>query len=661
MDVPEAVEASIDPPAASQAGRLMTETFSSEDGVKDNTKVGWDRAEEYDSFASELIDLHACSLQMEQAYSVEGAELPVGKKISRNKRTVTHLGQGVFVQDNTIGIDPDSQRHPKTITTEEIRCFSRHCLDNSTDDYSLVIGTGHPGIGKTRGALAYTLQELLWRGEAVMRVSYKNMFAVLFLPGKSVAHDYRVWSCRAEEWMLSNLCGKFGKPSSLFVLIDPPEKPQYGREANCHVIEYASNNDERHIKNANKDGKVFVMKMPRLDEILCMEEVLYDETEFYIERENIALSKQERLEELCKRCSLVGCIPRIVFRGSQFRTALVEISSNASTLCGESHFKNLLRIYRGGLPGMTKGVVSAMSRFFFVEPSTKSREIADMFLNPATSYYIRNALQEQMASLDGNQAFLFEDVCALLLKGGIWQNETLPPRQIQCGANLAHTTKLILGLSNEQTLVRASNCYPVLDFATSPKKWYNAKVGESNVKVSLSAFVTLMCNLGFAGIDGQNRLVSTLIDGKREISLIMIRNSSVDNYCFDYKLAKKYENMDCKQIQEVFEQTVEVGFLNTANWSPLEEAGRRGLNGAFDARMELTKSLLKSYLGPTTPAPVSNGVQILQMQLDELTSQNENLRKENTALRKALEEGTTRKVSPEDPQRSSGKKRKTKE
>jgi hypothetical protein len=80
------------------------------------------------------------------------------------------------------------------------------CIHSSIFDRSLFIGTGHPGIGKTRGALAYTLQELLWRGEAVIRVGYKdNNCAYLFLPGMDDTDDssgtYSVWRDTAKIGM----------------------------------------------------------------------------------------------------------------------------------------------------------------------------------------------------------------------------------------------------------------------------------------------------------------------------------------------------------------------------------------------------------------------------------------------------------------------------
>jgi hypothetical protein len=89
---------------------------------------------------------------------------------------------------------------------------------------------GQAGIGKTRGGLAYTLQELLWRGEAVMRVGYKDEVTYLFLPGKDGV--YKVWRTASSEWSRSRLAAD----KRTYALIDPPERDEYNDSARCHVI-----------------------------------------------------------------------------------------------------------------------------------------------------------------------------------------------------------------------------------------------------------------------------------------------------------------------------------------------------------------------------------------------------------------------------------------
>jgi hypothetical protein len=300
------------------------------------------------------------------------------------------------------------------------------------------------------------------------------------------------------------------------------------------------------------------------------------------------------LDELTKRCGLVWCIPRLVFDKREFLSALKELRTNAYKTCASLGVGILLRLYNGGSVGTDKSLVSVMSRFFLVEPEDDERVDAKTFLNPATVYYVREQLHSSLEQFTAAYAFEFEDVCAVLLKSGTWSGTVLPPRTIRCGANLEHTTALILSIMNNNgTVVRASNSYPVLDFATSPTTWYNTTVGDSTVKVNLSAFVTAMY-LGFAEINGKDELSCTRAD--LNISLTVIRNTSAHECSFETKLAEKYDAMDHRQSKQVFEQVVTVHFLNTASWSPRDVLG---------ARVDATGKLLAEYLEPVEdPQPM---------------------------------------------------------
>jgi hypothetical protein len=71
-------------------------------------------------------------------YNQNNNKLPVGvTSTTRNNRTVAvgHHGVGVFVKENTIGIDNNnhSKNHhqPETITTAEMRRFSMRCIHSS--------------------------------------------------------------------------------------------------------------------------------------------------------------------------------------------------------------------------------------------------------------------------------------------------------------------------------------------------------------------------------------------------------------------------------------------------------------------------------------------------------------------------------------------------
>ena len=157
-----------------------------------------------------------------------------------------------------------------------------------------------------------------------MRVGYKDNVAYLFLPQNNGA--YNVWKSTARGWQNSFL----PQNEYLCVLLDPPEKADYDRAAVrvCRVIEYCSNDDERHLKNASKDASILVMKIPLLAEVLCMRSILMTNEEFPINRNGgskilfkqsyASWESRDALKELYQRCILVGCVPGIVFKGLKF-------------------------------------------------------------------------------------------------------------------------------------------------------------------------------------------------------------------------------------------------------------------------------------------------------------------------------------------------------
>jgi hypothetical protein len=133
MDVEETVLA--DRPRLSVDGQRLAHKFGKGDIVSDTNRLTWERTTHLDEFATELVDLHRCSRTLEQIGSWE--HLPVNCDISCNNSRTQHLGQGVFVEDNQLGIDPDSERSPKTITTVESRKFAMMCLESALDNLVL--------------------------------------------------------------------------------------------------------------------------------------------------------------------------------------------------------------------------------------------------------------------------------------------------------------------------------------------------------------------------------------------------------------------------------------------------------------------------------------------------------------------------------------------
>ena len=208
-----------------------------------------------------------CSIELEGLYRDQGDELRTGLN-----STNQHLGSGVFLEKDTPFIDNDGKvGDPRTITRSDIRIATRDALDllNST---KLVVVAGQPGIGKTRGGLTYAHQELLWRGEAVLRVGYKERTVYAFLPNEEGV--YEVWEASAEDWHRSRIARR----EDAYALIDPPEeesKVAYTHAAKCKVIKFASNDAKKHYNNIEKDGKLMLLSIPTLDEMLAMAPVLF--------------------------------------------------------------------------------------------------------------------------------------------------------------------------------------------------------------------------------------------------------------------------------------------------------------------------------------------------------------------------------------------------
>ena len=255
------------------AGQELSTRFvkDGEEITNEVPAVYWIRDQQMDAYANELLVLHGGSLELEDRRATTG--LQVGEKSSNGR--VEHIGEGVFVERNTIAIDPNSKVSLPTITRPDQRETARLAVSTVDDPRNppKVTVVGQAGIGKTRGGLAYNLQLLLWRGEAVMRVGYKDKMTFLFLPDEDGV--YKVWQTNSSTWSLSQLAAD----ARTYALIDPPEAAGavYDDSASCHVIKYASNNAAKHYKNWEKDGMLLLTAMPSEAEVLVMTPILWTE------------------------------------------------------------------------------------------------------------------------------------------------------------------------------------------------------------------------------------------------------------------------------------------------------------------------------------------------------------------------------------------------
>ena len=399
-------------PPLSIAGQEVGKQFISGDEIDqklENPTVRWFRAPGMDAFAAELLELHEGSLELEAL----GGNLQVGQKSTNG--LVEHVGEGVYVEQSTIPVDHDSEGSPRTITRPDQRETARLalCRVNEVGPGSRrkVTVVGQAGIGKTRGGLAYTLQELLWRGEAVLRVGYKNKQALLFLPGQHGA--YKVWEADSSVWSSSRLAAN----AQVYALIDPPEKGEYKDSANSRVVKWASNNSKMHYHNWAKDGKLLLTAMPSEAQVLAMVPTLWNQqTPFLGQRFDTA---EAQAEEIKKRCSLVGCVLRVVFDHKQFLAHVNGIIAE-STKLGLAMSPNELRAYYVGTVDRTDGDASSVtSKMYLINPHAcyASPNMFFVKLNPLATFVTRTRLMEAFASFDGKTAYAFEDaVQSVLMK-----------------------------------------------------------------------------------------------------------------------------------------------------------------------------------------------------------------------------------------------------
>ncbi|MDE0896910.1 MAG: hypothetical protein OSB10_10045, partial [Planctomycetota bacterium] len=527
--------------------------------------VRWFRAAEMDAFPAELLELHEGSLELEERGATTG--LQVGENSSNGR--VEHIGESVFVEKNTIAIDPDSKVSLPTITRLDQRETARLAVTTVDDPRNppKVTCVGQAGIGKTRGGLAYNLQLLLWRGEAVMRVGYKDEMVFLFLPDEDGV--YKVWRTDSSAWSISVLA----KDARTYALIDPPEAvgAAYKDSARCHVIKWASNNAAKHYKNWEKDGMLLFTDMPSEAEVLVMIPYLWTEdTPFPSQHFDTDEAKEK---EITKRCQLIGCVLRIVFNHKNFEAHLKAVVLKCKT-DGMTMDVSLLHSYYQGSMTNADADESSLSSLMYIlraKEGDASHQKMSAVLTPLASFTLRARLMVKVSEFDGTRAFKFEDFVSTLLLGGTVGGVELPARTQVNGTSHENTSQLIRALvDGDKKFVVAHDGYVVLDMATAINSWYNAKVGKSTPTIGSGAFVTLMTKqLELAReVDGGLEWVE---DKKTAITLTFVRNNSSDKWDFEKKFGAKHASMDFEKVEAFFTEHVKVKVLDSSNLMPLEK------------------------------------------------------------------------------------------
>ena len=539
----------------------------------------WSRDPASEAYAAELLDLHAALLELEK-------QLAVDSKASSASDKVAHLGDGVIVQRNTHSIDADSKLDPKTITRHEQRHMARLVIEAVQDSSSKrsVFVVGHPGIGKTRGGLAYTLQELLSRGEAVMRVGYKTNKAHLFLPRKN-GDGYTVWLGKAEAWSSSRLVDE----SNLFVLIDPPERGIYTDTAGCFVIKYTSNND-KHYHNLNKDGKLLVTAMPSESELLAMTKELWsDKSPFSWQQLELW---PEREQEVLKRARLMGCAPRYIFSATAFGEELDSIVNEADKLAvkHDGQPQVLLKYLLGQFTNLQGHESSVSSKLFTVEPvnprfltAWSERSRANVCLKDIAVILLNEQLKKAIGRFTGDDAPLFERLLQCAVENGSDCSTTMNrdqfcPRPFSQEETYSEMVKL-MDQGEECAYLRTSTGFPVVDFVLSPstmspqpdgktvvQEWWNARVGPSQHKVSSTAFVRLM--QGLKVIDSEGRVADRWQTMKFKLCFIRSTKTKQVKAKLEntHVKVKKEVVLDFQKTDALFQQFVTVENVDSSIW-----------------------------------------------------------------------------------------------
>ena len=78
-----------------QISKVIQQTLKDKEDL-----IQWLRYGTHDAYATELVNLHACSLALEQEYGSNPEMDPGVSVCCGHESTATHLGQGVFVLNN---------------------------------------------------------------------------------------------------------------------------------------------------------------------------------------------------------------------------------------------------------------------------------------------------------------------------------------------------------------------------------------------------------------------------------------------------------------------------------------------------------------------------------------------------------------------------------
>jgi hypothetical protein len=527
--------------------------------ASEDPSMNWKRRADLDAYAAELIDLHAATCVLEE--KLEAGTLQPGETATVNDSVVTHSGVGLMWHKASLAIDLDSLDSKSTLmlTTMEHRSFARHMIEATTERRN-VIGVGDPGIGKTRGASFFAIQELLNAGKTVMRVGFKESEVVLFKKSET-SGAYEVWTSKdVLTWTKSNFAGD----CEVFAVIDPPEAMiPYVDMALCRTLKFASNNAMVHYRNANKDKIVLVCAPPTEDDVIVSRPLLWCDqlTPFLGEqcdteaKKDACVSKHMLItsrrwrgtfnhEDVKVRAnSIIQCAKAEVTSTGTLETlvntlvfdAASEVAASSS-MCGR-----LFSIApRCGLPVETwkerRNCVASVNPLAraamhsFVVAKLKATQAAFSEEHSASAFGA--AFEADVVSfvlsvlpLDWKKGELFDlERCRTVVKSGRDPKFAVSRDETDTAKKISETDRSMLELAklreeDNTVLYMQPSTYPAVDFALSRTRWYNAKGAAANkFKVKASALITVLKGIGvvevrdgkLATVKGQEEFQSTL-------------------------------------------------------------------------------------------------------------------------------------------------------
>lgn len=364
-----------------------------------------------------------------------------------------------------------------TIVRKESRSVVDHALQ-ALQYQSKVCVTGHPGIGKTQGAMMYAIKSLFSEEATVLYVSYNSKQMVLCLPGED--GKYQTWTASPDDFSKSEL----SRDKRVVAVIDPPEKGSYISDVGCRVLVFTSNNLPLHVPGWKKDGVLLVTSMPTTEEVHVMTPILWNEQvanqsphKWQIGKLNTA---EEKVREVEKRIKLVGPIPRLVFNSQLFLSAVKECLQDGHEAARKVSDSNLYKALCGRYsPPLGKYSTPESSRMFLlgsvpVKHSTwkdRANHVPSVKLTPIMTLLLQDRLEKEILKLrrERFEVFALDWLC---------ETEGRSREVQQCIKNMEKVSyRRISSLRDEELQVYrpSSEKLSFVDFVSSLTCWYKVE------------------------------------------------------------------------------------------------------------------------------------------------------------------------------------------